>query len=1087
MVSNEQQLSFMEDDNLELDDFNLSSVVSTEDDEIEIDQVSTTLSEEPIFVALLRMAAAKLWGNDAVINDFVTYVAPNLSDLLGHVTAKGGIFAEEMRAAGVKDVDRYGDDQSMRSHLVNGLFPVLHVAHTLQGWGAPQFRYYDDTVRRIFIAGYVLHDWLKLPKVEMQLEAAGVRHDTVNPAQHGNVIEQIFRDWGAQLKLDEFLQPIGGFDHRLHDLIFVACNTQIKWGTLRSLAALPRLTLPGPQLDLAEQLSRLADYLAYIARNPQVVAADRAIHREISTLSNQRAHLVYHHIADVRGVITNLIHNAALEGRKSDECVPLLYAPSGVVYLARKDASAPPSLDQVAEAVVKRVKRVGGFRLSNSLTGFGRDGKGLKHADYYSLFFDSLDMLDVAVAAASKIIHAGKKPSAGKRYAKLSASGWLDSEVDLALPDDFRVDQMAEWCYMAEKIARDLPGGGSTPRFLIGVMGLDDLYEDFLAVPRDARAGGVGYHWYFAVGHYLKRTPGLDPEMWHNRIAEMAVRLRIYLSDQQKKMDAPPATDDGFADLRQYVKQVLSFGPVTDSEPEKSKEANLFAVELDRYANAKKRGRGTTAMCALCSSPYTVTKQQEAAALFSPQVYSNKMTLHGSSAIRDICAICGLEMMLRQILMNRSSASGGRFEGRRLRYLYFYPTYFFTPETLEVFRILHSRLRRISFTELRRQLVTETDGIAQVRLDPATWQRLEPLLMTPEAEFNEDEDRYLRMHFPENEPVTFYFLGVPPPGRDAKDAESWVHPAFLALLLPLCVDVKVVASESQMPVLAEADELPETVFLDGAHAAIGYITGQERINLDRLLPTLQRLATTYLIHMDGNSEPGGKDFYRWQQLPALARHLSESPLYAFWYLKKWQRKSKADSIPPSKAKLYLDYYEYISTSASLQTGGVTMNHARRLTELYWRFYRARRPLNSNRILRPVTVAAKAVMNADRRIFDRDGLVDVVHGELYSFIDRVNSGRADGFVPRITVDERKVVDEAAILEFAAYFVNELFYGALNGDLSALRGKQLNLLKSAIEVIYRDLDTKYWAERRAAGEGVKQESDDEDDIENDTEDE
>ncbi|MBX3054211.1 MAG: type I-D CRISPR-associated protein Cas10d/Csc3 [Caldilineaceae bacterium] len=1062
-----QQLSFMQSDYVEDEALDPNLLGGSEDDESDSETGETSLAPEPIFSALLRTAARKLWGDDPVIDDFVTHVAPHLSDLLGHVTAKGGIFAEEMRAAGARDVERYGDDQSMRSHLINGLFPVLHIAHTLQSWRAPQFRYYDDTVRRLFIAGDVLHDWLKLPGVEAELEAAGVRHDTVNAAQHRAVVEQIFRVWGGRLRLDDFLAPIGGLDYRLHDLIFIACNTQVKWGTLRNLAALPQLTLPGPQLDLTEQLSRLADYLAYIARNPRIVASDKYIHSVLSGLSNQNAHLVYHHVADVRGVITNLIHNAALESRRNDDCVPLLYAPTGIVYLARKEAQFIPDLDTVAEAVVQKVRKVGGFRLSNSLTGFGRDGKGLKYAAYYSLFFETLDMLDVAVAAAAKIIHEGKKPSAGKRYAKLATDGWMDGDVDLVLPDDFRVDQMAEWCYQAEKIARDAPGGGSAARFLIDAMGLGDIYEDFLSVPRDARAGGVGYHWYFAAGHYLKRTTGLDPAAWQERIQDFSRQLKAYLLDQQKKSDTPAEADDGFGDLRKYVKQILHFGPITQPAATDGDGTSLFATELDRYANAKKRGRGTTAMCALCSSPYTVNKQEEAAALFAPQVYSNKMALHGSSAIRDICSICGLEMMLRQILMNRSNASGGRFEGRRLRYLYFYPTYFFTPETLEIFRILHTRLRRISFTELRRQLVTETEGTSEVRLDPAIWQRLEPLLMTPEAEFSEEEDRYLRMHFPENEPVTFYFMGVPPPGRDAKDAESWVHPAFLSLLLPLCVDVKVVASESQMPVLAEADELAETVFLDGAHAAIGYIVGRERINLDRVLPALQRLTTSYLIHMDGNSEPGGKDFYRWQQFPALARHLSESPLYAFWYLKKWQRKAKADAIPAEKASQYLRYIHFLA-----EGGNLTMTHASTLTELYRQFYRAKPRPNSNSILRPVTIAAKTLMEADRRLFsDVDSLIQLVTGELDRFILRVSENKADGRLPK-GID--KPTRDQAIRSFADYFVRDLFFDILRSDISALRGKQLNLLKSACEVVYRDLDAQYWVERGAADEAIEPES-------------
>ncbi len=733
-------------------------------------------------------------------------------------------------------------------------------------------------------------------------------------------------------------------DNVLDDLIFVASNTQRKWGTLRNIAALPDLYLPGAQLDLAEQLSRLADYITYLGRTPREVAGNRSIQREIAVLSDGAAQLVYHHISEIRGVLTNLIQNAALDAWRSDERVPLLYAPSGVVYLARKGESAHPALETIADDVVKRVKMVAGRVLSINLTGFGRDGKGLKHAAYYRLFFDPLEMLAIGFHAAFKIIHENKNPSAGKRFAKLT--NWMDLEIGTDEINDVRVDQLAEWCYLAEKIARPLPGGAEAPKVLIEAMGLTDRYDDFMAVPRDTRAGGVGYHWYFVAGYYLERNRGLDPQQWQDRVRDLARELSDYL--KQKQLETSDATsvldDDGFDDLRKYVQQVLSFGSNVDalngaatanSSESQHGVLDLFAMELERYDNAKRRGRGSTAMCSLCSSPFSVMKQQESAILFAPQVYSNKLSLHGSNALRDICSICGLEMMLRQLLMNRTNATGGRFEGRNLRYLYFYPTYFFTPETLALFRTVHDRLKNISFTVLRKQLLVETDHAVSLHLNPHTWQRLEPLIITPDELFDPDKDRYLRMQFPKDEPITFHFLGVPPPGRDSKDAEAWVQPAFLALLLPLCVDVKVVASESSIPVLNEANELAETVFLDGAHAAIGYIVHRDRVNLDQVLPTLNRLAVSYLIQMDGNAKAGANGYdYRWQDLPALARHLSESPLYAFWYLKKWQRNVGADTIPGSKATLYLDYYHILTSG-----GEDAMSHARTLTELYRQFYR----------------------------------------------------------------------------------------------------------------------------------------------------
>src|SRR5207253_1276014 len=93
-------------------------------------------------------------------------------------------------------------------------------------------------------------------------------------------------------------------------------------------------------------------------------------------------------------------------------------------------------------------------------------------------------------------------------------------------------------------------------------------------------------------------------------------------------------------------------------------------------------------------------------------------------------------------------------------------------------------------------------------------------------------DRILRMHYSEHEPINFYFLGIPPMGRDATDTEAWIRPAFLALVFPLLLDVKVVATESMLPLFNEADELPETVAFDSPHHFVTSLTGSSRLNID---------------------------------------------------------------------------------------------------------------------------------------------------------------------------------------------------------------------------------------------------------------
>ncbi len=1006
------------------------------------------IASEPLLVSLMRQVVEKIWTGDVVMADFVQHVLQPLSEQLGHVAAKGGEFAEIHRQEGRKGVERYSADQSMRAHLLNGLLPVLHIARLLKEWGAPQFRAYDEKTRRLFIAGYVLHDFLKLPGTDKELEAAGFSHDKAVGAAQMATLEAIFRDWCTRLGLDAFLKPVGGVESVLHDLIYIACNTQVRWGTLRNLSLLKHLDLNRSQLDLVEQLSRLADLLAYVVQTPPQ-AMTQKIQDEIKTLSDGLARLTYHHVSDLRGVLTNFIHNAALQAMSHEYRQPLLYAPSGVIYLEHKQKAPPlPTVQEVSNAAIAHIKELVGQRLAQSKTGIKRDGKGIKYAAYYWLFFDLPQFLEIGVDATFKIINENKKPSAGSRFEKMINGNWMAPQVDLDLPNDIRVDQIAEWCYLAEnQIAEVLPKF-DTAHFLLNEMGLSSLEADFRAVPRDNRAGGVGYHWYFAAGHFIKKNPGLSPSEVEERVRTWAKKLGTALAT--KPINATAASHD-WDDLRDYIARTLSLGAQAKADIQKA-----LQVELHRYTNAKRKGRGSTDMCSLCSSPYRVDKQQEAAILFAPQVYSNKKPLDDSDAIRDICSICGFEMMLRQILMNRSAASGDDFEGRRMRYLFFYPVYFFTPETLQVLRRAYSKLRRISFAELMRQ-ISNHDGA--VDFSVATLQRLQEFLLDAE-EPDPTSDRYIRLHFPENEPITFAFLGVPPPSRNPKDAEAWVHPALLSLLLPLMLDVKVVASESSLPLLLEANEINETVFIDAPHAAIQYILQKLRLNVDELLPAIQRMLSVYFIHVDANAASGAGGFdYRWQDIPATARALAESPLYAFHYLKKAQRKQKQDSISLRKAAQYLQYAKYLS-------GDQTMtNHARTLTQLYRQFYRAKR-WNSNSILQPVTKAARAILDADTRLFGApDSLTEAVYGALYNFIERAYKEQL-AFPPRGSNQESQ---QQAMREFARYFVHEIFFGVFHGDKSALRGKQLNLLKNACEVIYLDEAAKDKAERELAEAG------------------
>lgn len=443
---------------------------------------SVELTFEPLFSLLFKDAITAEHPDDMVLHDYAAAVVPNLSRLLGHVTAKGGAFAVkkvEQDGLSAEDVARYSDDQSMRAHLINGLLPSAQVARTLKRWGQIRFvDLFDDSTYRLFCAGYTLHDWIKLPSVDAELRAVGLEHHTVNVAVHLPTVEAIFTRCCHELGLDVFLAPLGPLQNYLHDLILIASNTQVKWGVMHNLSALPGLHARRRSTALATDLATLADYLAYLGRSPLEAAGSKSIRKLLEHLSDDEVQvtLQYHHLADVRGVITSIVNNAALDLYAiRDVREPLLYAPTGVVYLARVDAPPAPAAADVAAAAIERVRGLCGRKLEANLTGFGRDGKGLKYADYYALFFSPRQLVRLVALAAEKRI-AGESVAI-KRYTNIAAKTMAPDGTDLNLPNYLEVDRIAEACALLVKLSAIHAPTFDAEGYLLEQLGVAELRD----------------------------------------------------------------------------------------------------------------------------------------------------------------------------------------------------------------------------------------------------------------------------------------------------------------------------------------------------------------------------------------------------------------------------------------------------------------------------------------------------------------------------------------------------------------------------------------------------------------------------------
>ncbi|MCL6755158.1 type I-D CRISPR-associated protein Cas10d/Csc3 [Nostoc sp. CCCryo 231-06] len=1048
---------------------------------------------ELLTLKLLREAIQSQNPDDKVMADFGEHVLPNLLRVAIGVTAKGGKFFDEIdqqrEAEGKTKVRRdNAADQSLNTHLLNGLFPANLIEKRLEKLNTTVQRVVKERERRLVIAGFILHDFEKFPDVPENCRKLPL-------TEHRKIIDKKVH----QLGLDNFINPENPEAYReyLDDLLCMAYNAQRRWDTNWNFSEFGlNPLLKDRTLRSLSDLTCLADSLASIVKHPQDAEHPR-LKEIIHSLSDGQLKFTYHSIAENRGVLTNVVNNALIQAHISlntDEDIyyePLLYLPTGVIYLASRNAPAI-SPEDLPDRVVNSIKSLCAGQLRLRQTGFGRDGKGMKYAEYYNLFFDDIGLMKVALDATLRILNPNKGSVAKSRSENLNKfqqQNVLSTDYDFKFEDDIRIDQIAEFGDLvsrkiweetvnrvesARKKDKKLP---AVPDFdlthkvaelwnlaecLPQIREIQRINESLKENKLKGNTGGVPYEWYYLAAKYLEHHPGIED------VRKTCQQVIDYLTALISPIISQYQLPDGWDDLRLWVKRVVML-PGTNQEPSVKTQVETFLDELGNYNAAKKPGRGRQLICSISHSAYTVTEQMESAVLFTPQVYTNKQMLGGSNAKRNISRIAGVEMMLRQILMNQTQAVGKRFEDGKYRYLYFYPTYYFTPETNKFLQKAYNGIAQTRFdTSVRNHFISKD---LQANLGRDRYQSVDSFLI--DENLQRDKDRTFKLSYPEDQPLTFYFMALPP-GRDSTDTESWVMPTWLAFAFPMILDVKTVVSESPIPPFNDGAEFEESVFIDSAPHAFRSLVRRDRFRLDYILEgwnengiqypaPLNVLTAAYAIHLDVNARQGKSGYdANWGRFTELAKDFETSPLYVFSYLNRWVRNQKVDALSLNKIKLYAHHFypcfdPYAKYDFQLEKWTMAeeshLHHPKKLTELYRKFYRAKsskgKPIKSNAILKPIDEAAETIIKADKNFFHGEVLVDAVAAKIFKLMERVRNSTAEG---RWVIAHRDEEREA-ILNFAQHFVVEVFEKSFAGDRARLAGRQLNLIKDTCEFLYR----------------------------------
>jgi CRISPR-associated protein Csc3 len=446
---------------------------------------------------------------------------------------------------------------------------------------------------------------------------------------------------------------------------------------------------------------------------------------------------------------------------------------------------------------------------------------------------------------------------------------------------------------------------------VIEQLSLAPYWEQSQGIPNK---GGVEYRWFWLAACFLQDHPGLalsGEERSLETVFTATLDSVVQLAGDALRAQLPQKY---LGHLTRYLDSIVEV-PLGIRAEGKLPD---FAAEIKSYEAAKSKKRKL--LCTLCNSAYPTEEQTDNAVLFQPWVYKNKLSLYAGKNAGGVCAICALELMLRQILLKgQLRLTGSKFEAQKTKYLAVYPNFFFTAETGALVSGILDQLQDINFFAVRKQLegrdidtkdLLNLEAFAAPTLTSQQGPQIVPIDDDGELDDTSDDndtseepvngsengnERSYIKYRPQDYPGLFLF-GMRG-GRDDNDTAAWAMPSFLALALPLVTSTKVVVSEMSLPLFSSGHDFQETVVFDAPHAYLDYILKGRRVRVNRLLPTLKLLTSIYRVNIDTFANKGRPE---WKHLSAIARELATDPLYLFHYLRKQQR---GESIYGSSATL----------------------------------------------------------------------------------------------------------------------------------------------------------------------------------------
>ena len=852
----------------------------------------------------------------------------------------------------------------MVSHQLNGIFPTMRLLNLLEGEGIGPIPF-SEVERRIYILSYLMHD------VDKIIQIHGVE------TKDREAIEQAKDLIAEQLRLCKVEMFFPNFAAYLEDITYLVVNTQQKWGT-NLHTYLWHLQLPERRLLLLRRLCTYSDHIAYLVPAPSAILAEaetRTLTTILSELSDDELVFTYHQLREVRGLLTNVINNGMVQLFKGgrEGIWPYLFYSDGVVYIKRKSLEVAITTKQTVETVQAQLRQICAGTIKSHAPGFKFSIQGIaKHPGYY---FEFLSLEEYAELLARFTINRTSNDITVVPLTKLrqmQANGEIASSLPMDFTPDIRIGMVGRFLsvvFLALLDKLDKKQNAlreQVEQEVVKYLGLTPFWEQAQTIPNK---GGVEYRWFWLGACYMRNHPGTHERQGEGSLLEVfssTLEIVLKLAGDELRKQMP---QNYLNHLTRYLDSVIEL-------PLSVRAGGLlpdFHGELERYAGAKGKSKGRELICTLCNSTYPTEEQSDNAVLFQPWVYKNKLSLYAGKNAGGVCAICALELMLRQILQKgQLRLTGSKFEALKTKYLAVYPNFFFTAETGAMVQGVLDQLQDINFFTVRRQLerrdITIGDLLKLEAFAAPNSNQSKPYIYVDEEEREEDEATlvdgeeleeassqsgstersYIKFEKAAYPGMCFFGMRA---GKDNDDTSAWAMPAFLALALPLVTNTKVVISEMSLPLFSSGRDFRETVIFDAPHPFLDRLLKGKRVRINQLERKIKLLASLYTVNLDTYAK-GGKP--EWQHLSAIARDLDTDPLFLFSYLHKQERRDGRNSFRLNDAERYFYIYEEILEA--------DVSKIEQCVDLFTIFYQGSWK-SSYSLLKPVDIVAKAIINS----------------------------------------------------------------------------------------------------------------------------